>query len=774
MASDDDLFAGLIVNGVKQPPLKRELNTGVSQSPVSAPEDNYDNLFEGLIIDGKPFRSASQTNDLPGFGQTEQQRDQLNREMNHPSEPISRNTRAVKELAELGSGGLLAGEDAGKTAAIIPALLTTTDPRKIGKILNSSFPHIGITQDEGQNWIANNNKTGVQVVINKPDISKLDVLQGLGLVTAFTPAAKASALATSTFGKALAVGGASATTQAGIDLAGQAAGTEDEVKIGNIDPVNVGIAGIAGGAFELAFRALSPFLSILRRTVSRDGVTGEVREAFRNMAKENGINPSEISDGVIVSFLKSSGKSAKPNPNAAIQGEKEFGINLTKGQRSQNQKQLSFEDSARAGSFGGKPQEILLSKEAQTNKEILTAKNTVQESIAGEKSVIYSQQESGALLRQGTLEAEATADAAVKESFDSVGDATLNGPSFVNLVKSVRASVRSPEFLKSETLAPASNSLLNKVNKYLKTVGSQAKEIKPQHIKQIELMRRVIGTHMKAAANLADSRTLITMKNSFDDFLDEAVKKALFKGDQKALSVLKESRSLFSRYAAKFRVNPIRTKSGRTIADKEGDFIEKIIAGNPTDEQVINSVFGASNSFGNLAGVRMARRFKNILGPDSTEWTSVKQAAFMRLMRYSPDQKTISGSKTLTAIRESITKNKSLMTELFSSQELSLINRLATQIKRAQPDLVRSRENPSGTSQALIKSITAMISRLGQTMGFATGNPLLIIGSKGIEIGSGFRAASRSRKAVKPFKDVFDLRPQPVAAGTAGSVIDKN
>ena len=92
-----------------------------------------------------------------------------------------RETRATRELPEIGQGGLLFGEDKTKTAALTPALLTATNPEELGQILQSNFENIGITSDEKGNLIANNNQTGAKVVLNKPGVSQFDILQGLGI-----------------------------------------------------------------------------------------------------------------------------------------------------------------------------------------------------------------------------------------------------------------------------------------------------------------------------------------------------------------------------------------------------------------------------------------------------------------------------------------------------------------------------------------------------------------------------------------------------------------
>lgn len=177
-----------------------------------------------------------------------------------------RETRATQELPELGEGGLLAGEDMTKVAALTPVLLTTTKPEEIGQILSANFPNIGIQEDEKGNLIAGNNKTGAQVVINKPGISKLDVLQGLGIVAAFTPSARAATLGTETAKQATkgvvarraAQGGlAAGTTEAALQTAQEATGGEFDVE-------DVAMATGAGALAETVVPAIQSIRQIRR------------------------------------------------------------------------------------------------------------------------------------------------------------------------------------------------------------------------------------------------------------------------------------------------------------------------------------------------------------------------------------------------------------------------------------------------------------------------------------------------------------------------------
>ena len=152
-------------------------------------------------------------------------------------------TRATQELPELGSGGLLAGEDYGTIAKLTPVLLMTTSPDEMANIITSTLPHIGRQEDEKGNIILGNNKTGVQVVVNQPGLSKLDILQGLGIATAFTPSAKLASIPTSIPAR-MAVGGAGAgLTEAAIQGSQAATGGEFDVE-------DVGLATGLGAVAE--------------------------------------------------------------------------------------------------------------------------------------------------------------------------------------------------------------------------------------------------------------------------------------------------------------------------------------------------------------------------------------------------------------------------------------------------------------------------------------------------------------------------------------------
>lgn len=649
-------------------------------------------------------------------------------------------------------------------------LLVNFDTEDQAKILKRNFPELKFSRDEKDNVIVDATELGGgQGVLNKPGISGLDVRQTAFLMGAFTPAAKVAKAGSGVAANATRVGAAAGGTQIALDVAGQAAGRTEKVSASNIKGADVAITTIGAGGFQSLFQVLAKSLPVLRQKFNQLGVTDEIRDVVKKTAIRLGMKADDITDDVIEGILKQTKASTDIKTAVASQGEREFGIPLTKGQRSLDQPQLSFEDRARAGIQGEKAQRVMLGFEKEQQlPAIQTAQASIQSKIG--KETIETVSQAGGVVGEGIKKAERVAKEQVDEAFSLIKDAALKPGVFQKLITWTKNTISGDEFIKDQNLAPATNALLQKLNTLEKTLGvSQKGEkeiLQPVHIKKVEEIRKAINAFEKASANPTDRRNILVMKRAYDDFLDNAVKHALFNGDDKALEALKNSRSMFREYALKFRENVQRTKGGNFIPDAEGKFIEKIIADNPTDVEVVNALFGSGN-FNKASGARMAERFKNIIGGDSPEWGAVKQAAFKKLVKTTKVNGTdvISGSQTLNAIDDSVSKNPELMNQVFSKEEVGMIRRFALQVKRTQPDLVRSRENPSGTAQVAVKSIADFAKRVSAIFG-ASGEPALFVTSKGVEISRGLTSGAKAKAAVRPFEVILN-RPELVSGTLA-------
>lgn len=660
-----------------------------------------------------------------------------------------RATELTDRLPEIGTGsGLLGGEDKAKVASITPALMSTIDPNGIVEVITNNFENVGVAYNkdaQGNTFpILRNNKTGAVAQVNKPGMSALDVLQGIGLAAAFTPAGRAGLKTTGALAGAAKVGLASGVTQGGLNAVQQASGREASLsEIGQ----EVGFATVGGFVFENLFRATGAGWKAIAKRIQNGQVDDKTREFFTQQATKLGIPADDITDDYI--------KQAANDATDAFGGdlsalENEFKVRLTNAQRSGNQAALSAEDSIRAGMRGGKAQDVFLKGEATQNAQISKAAASMQDDIARGSDIISTRQEAGAALKQGVENLEQVANDSIEAAYSKVGEASLSADGFQQLLKATKNATRSVEFPKSDKVAPAyaalRKDLVTAETALSKAAKSENMRLKPVHIRHVEGVRRSIGKYMDAAANQTDRRNIMATRQAFDDYLDKAVIKGLFEGDTASIESLKTGRAVFRDYMKKFSPRMKITRLGKS-KDPAGEFISKIILDNPTDEQVMNSLFTVGG-FNKPSAARMAHRFKELLGPDSQEWNMVRQAAFKQLIKTNNVNggEVISGAKTLTAMSKAMESNDSLMKQLFSPQELRKMRRFATLVKRATPDIVKSRENASGTSQKAVKEVGNYLQRF---LPFMDGGTIAV--TTGVGVMKNRASVKAAESAFRPF-----------------------
>jgi hypothetical protein len=665
-----------------------------------------------------------------------------------------RETEATRNLPEFGSEISLQqmlGDDAKFGTAM--AALTALDPLELVQILaENASGEMTVRPDEAGNIIIGHN--GVEAVLNKPGFTAFDAMQLGGVISAFYPSSKVATLPSTIKGAAGVMALGTGATQAGVELLQASQG-------GEFNQGDVALAAGTAGLFQGAIQKLSQSMPWLRERIRDNPITEEIRKLYRDVAVKAGGSADDITDDVIRASVEDAAKATAPAESLAIQGEKEFAIPLTQGQRSLDDAALSTEERARVGMRGEGAQRVMRGfEQEQQIPAINRARESIETQIGGQTD------NAGATVRSGVKGAERLADDAVSETYEQVGKAELNPQGVKSILRQVRNSVRGVEF--DQTL-PQTAGVLKSASSLTSTINKlQDKGLKNFDLKRIESMRRRLNNAIGAADNPVDKRQVTIMKRAFDDSVDDAVQNALFSGDDQALVQLKKARGLFNDYAKKFRAQPVKGKSGRTVdPDEAGKFIEKIIDANPTDEQIINSVFGASG-LNKGSGAAMARKYKTILGADSEGWQSVRQAAVRRLIKTNTvnGNEVVSGTQTLKAIKDASEKNNTLLKEIFTAEELGLLRRFAAQVKRTQPDLVRSRENPSGTAQVATKGLTDIV----RNVGLAFGDVILLGAATGAKKAQGVRAVTKAKNSVKPFEAFQKAKPIAPATATGAAI----
>lgn len=669
-----------------------------------------------------------------------------------------RKTAVTEKLPELQDSGLLRGEELG--LGFKSALLTMTDPNEIAQAITTQYPNIVVTHNkDGQGNvfpILTNRETGAATVINKPGVSGIDVLQTLGLGAAFFPSSKAVA-GTTALGKAMSVGTQAAATQGAIEVGQEVAG-------GNFNTGDVVLAGAGGAVFERVGTALANAAPAVKQQIRNGVITEKVRKIFQREAKQLGVPEDSVNDNVIRMWAQ------RPDDRTGL--EREFDVTLSNAQRSGNQADLREEDMFRSGARGDKAQQVFLSEETKQSQALTDAAGGLQEQIGGDSPLVTSRQQAGSALREGVQAAERVADEAIDEAYANVGDAVLSPEGFRELLKATRQATDSIEYPKTEV--PGWQGLQDTIIRSEKTLRRLSQKgnvtLKPVHINQIESIRKAINNTIDTAKNPADMRNIMAMKNAFNDYLDKAVIRGMFDGDQESLSALKSARGVFADYMNKFGTNTKRTRLGSS-KDQAGEFIKKVILEDPTNEQMVNSLFSVTG-LSKQGASKLAQRYKQILGSDSNEWNMVRQAAFDHLVakKNINGVEYVDGSKTYKNIVNAQNVNKSLIDELFSKDEWNTIKRFASISRKTVPELVKSRANPSGSATTLMREAhNKLMSVL----------PFVDLGMSAAAGGGFFfknaRNAAKARGAFRPFseKGVIRRASQSQATGASPELLDE-
>jgi len=666
-----------------------------------------------------------------------------------------RETTQSQQLPELGIDGIGLKDFLGEKAStkLAATMVFTPNPVENIQMLDNALDgKLQVRADEAGNIIVNNPENGATAMLNKPGFTWSDFSNVVGLGVAYAPAGKLASGAKTLWDGFTKMALGSGAIQTGIESTQLSEG-------GNFDTMDIGISAGFGGASQVLVQALAKRLPILRQQISNNGITDKIRTEFKEAAADVGLNADDITDDVIVQALKQAQQSTRPSQQLAIAGEREFDIPLTSGQRSLDDAALSTEDRLRSGIMGEKSQRTM--RDFETEEQIPAIDRAAQQVKTQLGEVDGSP---GGVVRDGILTAERTAAGAVDDAYDQVKNASLSIEGMKGLFPHIKNAVRGIE--RDRTL-PQTKAILDAATDFEKMIKGMEGNVvlNPMHIKRLDQMRRRFKTAIDATENNSDRAQVMAMRNAFDDYLDTALQKALFSGDDASLEALKNARGLFAEYAKKFRPQPIRGKSGRVVdRDEPGQFVEKIISANPTDEQIVNAVFGASN-LNKPAGVQMARRFKEILGADSEGFQAVRTAAVKRLIKTNKinGKDIISGQQTLKAIDDALEKNGTLLKELFTKEEIGLLRRFAAQVKRTQPDIVKSRENPSGTAQVLSKAASNIMK---------FGDLSLLVTAKGIEATKGFRSSAKASNAVRPFQEIKRVKSPVVVGGTIAPQLD--
>jgi hypothetical protein len=195
-------------------------------------------------------------------------------------------------------------------------------------------------------------------------------------------------------------------------------------------------------------------------------------------------------------------------------------------------------------------------------------------------------------------------------------------------------------------------------------------------------------------ANAADAMVLKEIKNSFDEWLDDAINAKLFSGDPTALDDLKKARGLWSQFKG-------LTTPGQSDASK---MIAKIATEEKTGNEVASWLLGIAGVGQAGRSARTAAAIKRELGDQSDEWLALRQAALTKI--FNPTQ----GQGGPQALAKSIDnfvdgQGAPLARTLLDAPTLDQLRKLSRVVKYTVADPKAT--NPSKSGYAVAKLLGA-------------------------------------------------------------------
>jgi len=382
--------------------------------------------------------------------------------------------------------------------------------------------------------------------------------------------------------------------------------------------------------------------------------------------------------------------------NAARQQADEFAIPLTKGQTSQDIKQLTREEILRQTDNPAQP--IIRGFDDQQREAIGTARDQLGREIGGNAEdlgpavtqgikdrVAFSQEQAGSLYR-------------IAED----GNLVIHSGAVKALPAFVKERVVASPIIMDPTVTPTAVAAY----KLIEEAGLNAGELNTS-LKGIEQIRkRLVGLSGVSQEDKAATRTV---KQAFDEWLDDSVDKALFSGDETSIDALKAARA-----ESRYYLGITNPKSG----DAAGAAVKRMQEGDATAEQVANWLYGADIVSPNLNAPSVAGRVKTLLGPMSPEWSAVRASAWRRLV----DDLGTGDLRSATMMAKRLdnflnNKGSSLSKVLFSDAERSRMRAFSEVLKRTVTP--RDATNPSRSAFMLNNLMGGILTTLLGAAGYS-------------------------------------------------------
>jgi hypothetical protein len=437
-------------------------------------------------------------------------------------------------------------------------------------------------------------------------------------------------------------------------------------------------------------------------------------------------------------------------------------VPLSPGQETGNVTQQIMENAALRGARGNPAQQVaerfFTGQQQPANEAARAAVGRGLDPFG--QAVAESPQEAGELVGQSVRDIASTQ----KQGYKSLYDEAMGLPgefhasAFEGIGQRIKGDLslgKSPVIIDDVT-TPVANRAIQDIDNNISKLKIQNRadpfgQPNPQNITGVNLAgvdqtrKRLTAMASATDPGSADRRAMSRIISSFDDHIEGAISDGLFTGDDRALDAIREARGAYSQYR--------KTFSSQGAGDDVGRVMEKIIGRNggdgATPTEIANYLYGNAKVGGSGTSVRLAQRLQGVLGPQSPEWSAVRQGLWSRLTEATEGTAAFGPQRISNRVGEFLNgSGKPLAQMMFTAGERSQMQRYAELQQQLTPKPGTVNYSNTGVLMSALKAsansiLTFLGAHLGGPVGAVAGASVGPIGSK-IKEGLAAGALSRS------------------------------
>tara|TARA_B100000427_G_scaffold35756_1_gene25924 strand:- start:533 stop:2917 length:2385 start_codon:yes stop_codon:yes gene_type:complete len=487
-----------------------------------------------------------------------------------------------------------------------------------------------------------------------------------------------------------------------------------------IDIQNALLSGAFGIGGDLAGRLLAP---VFRRLFKSNNITpdGRLSQNAKETLNRMGVDTDAITPEWSRRFAEA--QKVVDTPEGSVFADAEtlpVPVKLTRGDLSRNIEDMRVEENARRGNLGPEASEIMNTARTRQNEQILANQQAIINQVGTGAELPANQgiANVGNILEEQATALKAKGSAAYKVASEAGANLKSSGvKNFLNTAKQTLKKEFPSSSRRTDANAEIDDFLADLPQ--MDFITNKAGQTTDNFIEanRLEAFRQDLLAKQRALPKGSDQAPIFSsLINQLDDFAEGAFDAGLVTGDRAALEKFKQARGLW---------RELRTKYEGKEAGKIYDIIQAVRNGD-ANANVANIIFDAQSIGMKKGALQAVKKMKEILGEDSPAFKNLKEDTALRLFnsntkgnQLGKNMETIfSGDKFATSFNAAMKDAPELMKEVFTKEELALIN----QFKRvAQRATNRRKEIVSpGSGDAPLQFMREFLSRAGGPIGRLT------------------------------------------------------